>query len=133
MKTITIRIEDAVLTKIDEQRGSATRSDYIRNLLSSSLEYRENASNTKENTNEIKEHTNVIGENTDVFDKNTQNDTSERLIGTLQEEVNYLRSKLDDIIKLIHQEQSLHLQTQRQLKSPEKGIALKSWWQFWKK
>lgn len=133
MKTITIRIEDAVLTKIDEQRGSATRSDYIRNLLSSSLEYRENASNTKGNTNVIKEHTDVIGENTNVLDKNTKNDATDKLIETLQGETNYLRSKLDDMIKLINQEQSLHLQTQRQLKTPEKGIEVKSWWQFWKR
>ncbi len=47
----------------------------------------------------------------------------------LRSERDYLRSKLDETLKLLNQAQVLQLQTQKQL--PEKTE--KEWWQFWKK
>lgn len=47
----------------------------------------------------------------------------------LKNEVEFLRTKLDDILKLLHQEQVLHIQTQRMLTAPKPEK--KKWWQFW--
>jgi hypothetical protein len=35
-------------------------------------------------------------------------------------------------MKLLNKEQSLHLQTQRQLMPTPEEIAKKAWWKFWK-
>ncbi len=51
----------------------------------------------------------------------------------LRSEIEYLRAKLDETLRLLHQEQALHLQTQRQIMPSPEEIAKKSWWQFWKK
>ena len=49
-------------------------------------------------------------------------------IARMKNEIDFLRTKLDDILKLLHQEQVLHIQTQRMLTPPQKE---KKWWQFW--
>ena len=50
----------------------------------------------------------------------------------LKDEVEFLRSENIDLRKLLNQEQSLHLQTQRQLMPTPEEITKKAWWQFWK-
>ncbi len=105
MKIVTIRIDEDELQQIDTLRGNETRSDYIRMLITNSLKY--------------KEHTNVSGQNT----------ADNRLIDTLQKEADYLKSKLDEALRLLNQAQVLQLQTQKQI--PEK--IEREWWQFWKK
>lgn len=47
----------------------------------------------------------------------------------MKKEVDFLRTKIDDLLKLLHQEQVLHIQTQRMLSSPQPEK--KKWWQFW--
>ncbi|HMB44294.1 MAG TPA: hypothetical protein VKL21_00580 [Candidatus Methanoperedens sp.] len=50
MKTITIRLEDDVFNKIDEQRGTILKSDFYREL----IEYHLNKSESDLNTIEYK-------------------------------------------------------------------------------
>ena len=47
----------------------------------------------------------------------------------MKKEVDFLRTKIDDLLKLLHQEQVLHIQTQRMLSPPQPEK--KKWWQFW--
>ncbi len=61
---------------------------------------------------------------TDIVDSND--------IAGMKNETEYLRSKVDDLIKLLHQEQILHIQTQHMLAVPEKSLSVRKWWQFWK-
>jgi hypothetical protein len=51
-------------------------------------------------------------------------------IQRMKTEVEFLRSKIDDLLKLLHQEQVLHIQTQRMLTAPPPEE--KKWWQFWR-
>ncbi len=51
----------------------------------------------------------------------------------LKDEVEFLRGENIDLRKLLNQEQSLHLQTQRQLMPTTEEITKKAWWKFWKK
>jgi len=50
-------------------------------------------------------------------------------IQRMKTEVEFLRLKIDDLLKLIHQEQVLHIQTQRMLTAPPSEE--KKWWHFW--
>ena len=50
-------------------------------------------------------------------------------IARMRNEIEYLRSKVDDMIKLLHQEQVLHIQTQHMLTATPQ--VMKKWWQFW--
>jgi hypothetical protein len=50
----------------------------------------------------------------------------------MKNEIEYLRLKIDDLLKLLHQEQVLHIQTQRMITAPEKSNATKKWWQLWR-
>ena len=51
-------------------------------------------------------------------------------IARMKNEIEYLRSKVDDMIKLLHQEQVLHIQTQHMLTATPQ--VMKKWWQFWR-
>jgi uncharacterized protein YydD (DUF2326 family) len=48
----------------------------------------------------------------------------------MKTEIDFLRAKIDDLLKLLHQEQVLHIQTQRMLTAP--APIQKKWYQFWK-
>lgn len=98
MKTITIRVEDELFEEIEEKRGNKQKSVFYREI--------------------IEDHLN----------KNEDNLNKTEYVTRLGDEVKYLRGKVDELTKLLHQEQSLHLQTQRMLP----GVKGKRWWQFWK-
>jgi len=51
-------------------------------------------------------------------------------IKRMKSEIDFLRAKIDEILKLFHQEQVLHIQTQRMISAPKH--VEKKWWQFWK-
>ena len=53
-------------------------------------------------------------------------------VSHLLTEIDFLRSQILELEKLLHQEQSLHLQTQRQIMPSTEEIKKKSWWQLWK-
>jgi hypothetical protein len=66
------------------------------------------------------------------YDTSKQVDSSKD-VSHLLTEIEFLRSQILELEKLLHQEQSLHLQTQRQImptqdEQKEKG---KQWWKFW--
>lgn len=115
MPHISIRLDQELYDKIESIRGDEDRTTYIKKSLVAHLE----AQNTDSDTQSIKES------NTDVTH--------------LESEIKYLKKKLDeagqekqDLIKLLNQEQSLHLQTQRQLMPTQEEITKKAWWMFWK-
>jgi len=120
MKTITIRLEDDVFNKIDEQRGTTLKSDFYREL----IEYHLNKSESGLNTIEYKkleiEYERLKSEyevlktelqHTEVIQK-----IQEERIKDLQNQVGFLQ--------LEYQKVSDRLL----LPSPEK-----KWWQVWKK
>ncbi len=76
----------------------------------------------------------VIGvansKNDSSFSKIDNVDSSE--LAGMENEIEYLRSKVDELIKLLHQEQILHIQTQHMLTAPDKPVYVRKWWQFWK-
>lgn len=100
-----------MIQKIDEQRKDRTRKEYIYFLISSALEHKEDMERTQKNTDDS------------------------RLIVALEGEVTYLRSKLDELTRLLYQAQTLHLQHLQQtrglLSAPDQRIS-KKWWEFWK-
>jgi cell shape-determining protein MreC len=97
-------------------RCADNRSEYIRSLLVFALDHKEN---TGTSASEHKENTTDYRENTD-------------LIEVLKQDIEHLRNQNVDLTKLLNQEQSLHLQTQRQLMPGQEEIVKKNWWQFWK-
>jgi hypothetical protein len=97
-------------------RGADNRSEYIRSLLVFALDHKEN---TDTSASEHKENKTDYRENTD-------------LIEVLKQDIEHLRNQNVDLTKLLNQEQSLHLQTQRQLMPGQEEIVKKNWWQFWK-
>lgn len=81
-------------------------------------------SRKKESTGEIPGESNTNTGSISKIDP-AQSDEIQRM----KNEVEFLRSKIDELLKLLHQEQVLHIQTQRMLTPapPE----TKKWWQFW--
>jgi len=120
---ISLRIDQELYDKIESIRGHEDRTAYIKKILVTHIEAQNTASGTQGNTSGI--HGNTES-NTDV--------------AHLENEIEYLKKKLDeagqekqDLMKLLNQEQSLHLQTQRQLMPTQEEITTKPWWQFWRK
>jgi hypothetical protein len=109
---ITIRVSDELGAEIEKKRGDKSKADFYREILEQYLKSFQDGSNASEN------HT-----------------SKSEYVLRLEDEVQYLRSKVDELLRTITQEQVLHLQTQRLLPNPEpeKPIKSKHWWQFWKK
>jgi Arc/MetJ-type ribon-helix-helix transcriptional regulator len=116
MNTLTIRLDEDILQKIDTLRGTENRSEYIRSLIVLALEHNEN---TGKDASEHEENATEYKENTD-------------LIELLKADIEHLRAQNVDLTKLLNQEQSLHLQTQRQIMPSPEEITKKNWWRFWK-
>jgi len=119
---ISLRIDQELYDKIESIRGDDDRTAYIKKILVAHIEAQNTASGTQSNTSGAQGNTES---NTDVTH--------------LENEIEYLKKKLDeagqekqDLMKLLNQEQSLHLQTQRQLMPSQDEITKKSWWKFWK-
>jgi len=88
-----------------------------------------NNNDSSDNSNTIEIDSNAIkidsiNGRTDSFDRSG--------ILRMQSEIEFLRLKVDDLLKLLHQEQVLHIQTQRVLNAPETQNTIKKWWQFWR-
>ena len=115
MPHISIRLDQKLYDEIDTNRGDEDRTTYIKKILVAHIEAQNTASGTQ-----------------DITESNTD-------VAHMESEIEYLKKKLDeagqekqDLMKLLNQEQSLHLQTQRQLMSTSEEITEKAWWQFWK-
>lgn len=101
MGQITIRIDDELEKIIDEQRGNKSKSDYYREILAAHA----NRSDT------------TLTASIDI-----------KLIEELSGHARFLEGKLDEANRLLLNEQTLHLTTQRMLPPAEK----KPWYQFWR-
>lgn len=101
MGQITIRIDDELEKIIDEHRGNKPKSDYYREILA--------------------EHVNKP-------DCSLTANVDTRLIEQLSGQVRFLEGKLDEANRLLLNEQTLHLTTQRMLPPAQK----KTWYQFWR-
>jgi 5-bromo-4-chloroindolyl phosphate hydrolysis protein len=120
---ISLRIEQELYDKIEGIRGEEDRTTYIKKILVAHIEAQNTASGTQGNTSSTHGNT----------DSNID-------VAHLESEIEYLKNKLDEagqekqnLMKLLNQEQSLHLQTQRQLMPTPEEITKKAWWKFWKK
>ncbi len=123
MPQISIRLEQELYDRIESLRGEKERTSFIKELIVSQLDLQSNANDSHRNANGIWD-TNVIH---------------------LNEEIEYLRKKLDEstvmhnqekleLLRLLNQSQILQMQAQKQLTEAQeiKNKTLK-WWQFWKK
>jgi len=104
MRTFSIRLEDKDFQVLETKRGEIPRSDYVREVLLAHL--RDSQTNRQE-------------------------PPKTETVTKLEDEIRYLHEKVDILLKLLHQEQIMHLQTQRLLPTPVE-IQKKKWWQFWK-
>jgi hypothetical protein len=109
MKTFSIRIEEDLFDKVEAARGEKARTDFLREVI---LGYF------------------VIKTSPDL---NLSSPEQVKHIESLQSEITFLREQVKDLDRLLSQEQSLHLQTQKQIMPTQEEINKKSWWQFWKK
>ena len=104
MRTFSIRLDTDDFQAMETKRGDIPRSDYVREVLLAHLH------DSQANRQEPPKTDNVA---------------------RLETEIRYLREKVDSLLQLLHQEQIMHMQTQRQLPAPVE-IENKKWWQFWK-
>jgi|NGEPerStandDraft_9_1074522.scaffolds.fasta_scaffold42372_1 hypothetical protein len=129
MPQITLRIEQELYDSIEETKGEKDRSAFLRDVIIAYFASQKNADvpqgkavDSQENANESQLHY----ENEYLKKKLDE-------ITALHEKAIALHSQeKQDLMKLISQEQSLHLQTQRQLMPTSEEITNKAWWQFWK-
>jgi metal-responsive CopG/Arc/MetJ family transcriptional regulator len=108
VKKFSIIIDDSLFERVEAARGEKARTDYIKEMI-------EGYFVTQKSPNDNPE-------------------SSAKMIEFLQTEIVFLRSQLSEMDKLLSQEQSLHLQTQKQImptqeEQKEKG---KHFWEFWK-
>lgn len=86
-----------------------------------------NDSNASLNYSNISNDNSNSSQNDSVVSKMEQQDSNEAI--RMKSEIEFLRTKIDDLLKLLHQEQVLHIQTQRMLNAPQPST--KKWWHFW--
>ncbi|MFA4956968.1 MAG: hypothetical protein WC556_08375 [Candidatus Methanoperedens sp.] len=84
-----------------------------------------NANESDSNTSQNDSSISYNDSNNSKLEQNYSNEAAR-----MKTEIEFLRAKIDDLLKLLHQEQVLHIQTQRMLTAPQP--AAKKWWQFWK-
>ncbi|MCX9085182.1 MAG: hypothetical protein OIN87_10345 [Candidatus Methanoperedens sp.] len=88
-----------------------------------------NSSNDDSNRiNKNNNKDNNIETNDSTISRIEQQDSNEIL--RMKTEIEFLRTKIDDLLKLLHQEQVLHIQTQRMLTAPQQPH--NKWWHIWK-
>ena len=105
VKKFSIILDDLLFEKVEEARGEKARTEYIKEMIE------------------------------DYLTQGSPNDnpaSSTKVIEFLQGEIVFLRSQLSELDRLLSQEQSLHLQTQKQImpgqeEQKEKG---KKWFEF---
>ncbi len=111
MKTFSIRLDDEIFNKFELARGGRSRNSYIQEIIIKYLnEPVVNQSEPNVNQNEPK-------------DEPVMNHDEPEVNQLLREEVEFLRSENIDLRRLLNQEQSLHLQTQKQLMPASAAIA----------
>jgi hypothetical protein len=116
MKTFSIRIEEDLFDKVEAARGEKARTDFIREVI---LGYFVTKSSAE--LNQVSP------------DPNLSSPELVKHIESLQSEITFLREQVKDLDRLLSQEQSLHLQTQKQIMPGQEEIIKKAWWQFWRR
>ena len=106
MKTFSVRIDDELFDKVEAARGEKARTDFLREVI---IGYFITKTSPEHNQDSLKH------------------------IESLQSEISFLREQVKDLDRLLSQEQSLHLQTQKQIMPTQEEISKKSWWKFWEK
>jgi len=112
--TFSVRLDEELINKLDSARGEKSRTNFIQDIL---IKYFNEPQSDARSEPQV---------NQDVAE----------LVQVLKDEIDYLRKQNGDLIRLVNQEQVIHLQSIRQL--PEKASEAqeqeeKKWWQFWKK
>ncbi len=123
---ITIRVDDELAEEIEKKRGDKSKADFYREILEHYLRSSEDGMDAHEKDKSK-------SESEDGTASPEKDAGKHEYILRLEDEVKYLRTKVDDLIRTLNQEQVLHLQTQKLLPAPETPAKLKPWWQFWKK
>jgi metal-responsive CopG/Arc/MetJ family transcriptional regulator len=119
MKAVTIRLEENVITEIEEHRGLKPRADFIRDIIDTYFlksDSQESAGNSQAHLNEIANLKNDLQHSEiRISDLCNQIDSQKNQMKTLEQQLGFLQleyQKLTDRLML---------------------PAAKSWWQFWKK
>lgn len=109
MKTFSVRIDDELFEKVEAERGEKARTDFLREVIEGYFVTKASPELNQDSPEQVKH------------------------IESLLSEINFLREQVKDLDRLLSQEQSLHLQTQKQVMPSQEEIIKKSWWQFWKR
>src|SRR5450756_826837 len=129
MPQITLRIEQELYDSIEEMKGEKDRSAFLRDVIIAYFASQKKADVTQEKAVDSQENANV----SQLHYENEYLKKKLDEITALHEKTIALHSQeKQDLMKLISQEQSLHLQTQRQLMPTPEEITKKAWWHFWK-
>jgi metal-responsive CopG/Arc/MetJ family transcriptional regulator len=129
MPQITLRIEQELYDSIEEMKGEKDRSAFLRDVIIAYFASQKKADVTQEKAVDSQENANV----SQLHYENEYLKKKLDEITALHEKAIALHSQeKQDLMKLISQEQSLHLQTQRQLMPTPEEITKKAWWHFWK-
>jgi predicted transcriptional regulator len=121
MQTISIRLDDNLITKIEELRGSEHKSDFYRKLIEHALntfEHKEMASDDKEITSDYT----AIKAKAESLEELIQ--SKDLTIKTLENEVGFL---IQDHTRISGQLDRLLMPSKEEQK--EKG---RKWWEIWK-
>ena len=109
MRTFSVRIDDELFEKVEAERGDKARTDFLREIIEGYFVTKSSPELNQASPEQVQH------------------------IESLQSEINFLREQVKDLDRLLSQEQSLHLQTQRQIMPSKEEITKKAWWQFWKR
>lgn len=107
MEPITIRVDEELQSKLDSMRGDKKKSEFYREILEA--------------------YVNTLP-HTEPQDQHTSDHADQKLMEQLSGQVRFLEGKLDEANRLLLNEQTLHLATQRLLPLAQN----KPWYKFWK-
>lgn len=132
MKGISLRLDEDLLQKIDNYRGTKSKSDYIRDTFVLHFEELEFQSNTKK-YEKIQNDLNVFQEENEKLKNEIQQMNSLKYVNEerMKEYKDQIESYKQQLKPLEQQLGFLQLEYQKltdRLMLP----AAKSWWQFWK-
>jgi hypothetical protein len=119
---------EIVIEALELYFASKMQQDDSTNDRSANNSASQNDSDTGQNDSNIGHNDSNLNQNDSNVSKIEQKDSNEVL--RMKTEIEFLRAKIDDLLKLLHQEQVLHIQTQRMLTAPQPDQ--KKWWQFWR-
>ncbi len=141
MKTITIRIEDDIFNKIEEHRGSKSKSEFYRKLIEDYLNKPEdNPNKTEDGLNKPEDNLNMSEDDLNNTDVNLNKSEyvqnilkeNESLKADLAHKQELLKMANDWINDMRNQVGFLQFEYQKisgRLALPD----ARKWWEFWKK